>query len=111
MKNITINAIKVFNDWEWHSNIELNNLIWWRFGWVIYNLKKKWFEFEKTGRKPWDKAYTEYFRLVTKPLYKIYHDRIILLDNKPKKIKEVVEVKEREPFLTRLKKAINILIN
>lgn len=53
---------------EWVSNVELCNIAWWRFGGVLFQLKKKWYKFEKKGKNPWDKKYVEYWRLISAPL-------------------------------------------
>lgn len=57
----------LLSDWEFHSNEQLSDIIWWRFWWYLHELKKHWCIFEKEQRKPNDKPYIEYWKLIFIP--------------------------------------------
>lgn len=66
METLQWKLLNIMSDKKWHSNIELSKKVGWRFGWHLFELKKKWNTFEKKGKNKDDKAYTEYFRLIHK---------------------------------------------
>lgn len=82
MKNTLQNKLlKFMSDKKWHSNLELSKVVGWRFGWHLFELRKKGNIFEKKGKKNWDKLYTEYFRLISKT--KLWPVEIIIDWKKP----------------------------
>lgn len=68
METIQNKVAKFMTDWKWHSNIELSKIWGWRFGGHLFELKKKWYLFDKKWKEKWDKNYTEYFKLIKEPV-------------------------------------------
>ena len=59
--------IRLLSDCKFHSNVELCNLVWWKFSARLHDLKKIWYVFEKEHRKEWDKHYIEYWKMIETP--------------------------------------------
>lgn len=83
MKTLQNKLLEFMSDKKWHSNIELSKKIGWRFGWHLFELRKKWNKFEKKWKNKWDKSYTEYFRLVSKT--KLWPIEIIVVWKNPER--------------------------
>ena len=68
MKNsYTSQLLWLMSDWEWHSNLEINNQVGWRFWWYLHRLRKIWCIFEKKWWQGLDKQYIEYWKLIFVP--------------------------------------------
>lgn len=59
--------LQLFSDGEFHTNVELNKLTWWAFNVAMYHLRKKWYIFQKEGRRKDDKQYIVYWKLIHSP--------------------------------------------
>jgi hypothetical protein len=70
-KTGTMKIVDAMSNWKWISNKELSKVAWWRFGGLLYMLRKKGFKFKKKPSKVWGKGYVEYWKLVYIPIFKI----------------------------------------
>lgn len=78
----TVKLLRLMKNWKQYSNVELENIVWWRFGSAIHELKKKWVIFEKERKRKWDKNYIEYWRVVHIPSNVNYYWKRLILTSK-----------------------------